>query len=287
MKAAAGMNARARKGWWLASRFLILRRLTQASILALFMIGPVAGGQLLSGNLSSSEIVKTVPLTDPFVLLQSLLSGAAPTATALTGAALVVLFYALVGGRVFCAWVCPMNIVTDTASWLRRRLNLRTSASLSRHTRWALLISVLAAALLSGALAWELINPVSLLQRGLIFGITWGWFWIAAIALFDLLILERGWCGHLCPMGAFYSLLGKKRLLYVEVAEIARCNQCLDCYSVCPEQHVLKRPLKIPAGSTARIDSIACSNCLRCIDVCAEDVFRITTRFAQSAENGR
>jgi ferredoxin-type protein NapG len=37
------------------------------------------------------------------------------------GCAIVVVFYALVGGRVFCSWVCPVNVVTDAAAWLRRR----------------------------------------------------------------------------------------------------------------------------------------------------------------------
>lgn len=38
------------------------------------------------------------------------------------GAATVALFYALLGGRGFCAWVCPVNIVTDAANYLRRKL---------------------------------------------------------------------------------------------------------------------------------------------------------------------
>jgi phosphoribosylaminoimidazole-succinocarboxamide synthase len=56
---------------------------------------------------------------------------------------------------------------------------------------------------------WELINPVSMLHRGLIFGIGTAWMVVLAIFLFDLFVMSRGWCGRLCPVGAFYSLIGR------------------------------------------------------------------------------
>ncbi|WP_225879776.1 4Fe-4S binding protein [Abyssogena phaseoliformis symbiont] len=61
---------------------------------------------------------------------------------------------------------------------------------------------------LTGTLVWELVNPVSILHRGIIFV----WELIALIFLFDLFVLKNGWCSRLCPVGAFYSLLGKKSL---------------------------------------------------------------------------
>jgi ferredoxin-type protein NapH len=58
---------------------------------------------------------------------------------------------------------------------------------------------VLLLPLLTGAMVWEYVNPVSMLHRGLIFGFGWAWVVIAAVFLYDLLIVRRGWCGHLCP----------------------------------------------------------------------------------------
>ena len=54
-------------------------------------------------------------------------------------------FYALVGGRVFCSWVCPLNVVTDTAAWLRRRLRIATGRAPRRSLRGWLAAAVLAA----------------------------------------------------------------------------------------------------------------------------------------------
>jgi ferredoxin-type protein NapH len=81
-----GREAVAKKGWWRAHRFLLLRRLSQLSILALFLLGPLAGVWLVKGNLSSSLTLGVLPLTDPFVLAQVLATRHWPETSALLGA---------------------------------------------------------------------------------------------------------------------------------------------------------------------------------------------------------
>jgi ferredoxin-type protein NapH len=70
------------------------------------------------------------------VLLQSLLAGHRPERLGLIGAAIVLIFYLLVGGRVYCSWVCPVNIVTDLAGWLRNRLGIKGSVHRRASTRY-------------------------------------------------------------------------------------------------------------------------------------------------------
>ena len=148
-----------------------LRRLAASSASSrLFLLGPWAGIWIVKGNLSSSLTLKTLPLTDPYVLLQSLAAGHLPYRTALIGAAIVAAFYLLVGGRVYCSWVCPVNLVTDAAAWMRRRLGLKSGHAPDADTRYWLLAGTLIAAALTGTLAWEWVNPVSMLHRGLFFG---------------------------------------------------------------------------------------------------------------------
>lgn len=279
-----GADALQAKGWWGAHRWLLLRRASQLGVLALFLVGPWFGWWLVKGNLSYSYTLNTLPLTDPLLLLQVLVTRHTPERNAVIGALIVLAFYALVGGRVFCAWVCPINPVTDAASALRRKLDIRGGADMPRSARlWMLgLILVLAAS--TGTIVWELVNPVSMLHRGLIFGMGMGWLLILAIFLFDLFVMKRGWCGHLCPVGAFYGLLGSKSLVRISAAKRAACNDCLDCFAVCPEQHVIKLPLKGAAkGIGPVVTSGDCSNCARCIDVCAKDVFTFAVRGAQAA----
>ncbi len=267
------------QGWLRAHRWLIARRLTQVGVLALFLLGPVAGIRIIEGNLSASMTLDVLPLTDPFLLLQSMLSGSLPVMSGVIGALIVLVFYALVGGRVFCSWVCPINPVTDAAAWLRRRFDLRGNSALSRNLRYWLLGLALLFPPLTGVLVWEYINPVSMLHRGLIFGVGGAWTIILALFLFDLFIAKHGWCGRLCPMGVFYGLIGSGAIVRVRAAARERCNDCMDCFAICPEPQVIKPALKgAGEGVGPVILDRNCTNCGRCIEVCPEGVFRFATR---------
>ena len=115
----SGASAIAQYGWLRAHRWLLARRASQLFFLGIFLLGPVAGIWLVKGNLASSLTLDILPLSDPYVLLQSLFAGHLPEATALLGALIVLAIYATIGGRVYCAWVCPVNPITDFAHWLR------------------------------------------------------------------------------------------------------------------------------------------------------------------------
>ena len=275
-----GGQAVAKKGWLLAHQWLILRRLTQLGILALFLAGPLFGLWIIKGNMASSLLLETIPLSDPYVMLQGLTAGNLPATEGLIGVAIIVAFYFLVGGRVYCSWVCPVNIVTDLAGWMRSKLGIKVSSQFSRSTRYWLLALTLVLPPITGAIVWELFNPVSLMFRGIIFGLGWAWMVILAVFLFDLFISQRGWCGHLCPMGAFYSLLGKKSIIRVSASKREQCDDCMDCFAVCPEPQVIKPALKgADKGLGPVIEAVNCTNCGRCIDVCDEDVFNFSNRY--------
>lgn len=286
-KNAAGYDAVAGKGWFNAHRWLITRRISQISILSLFLVGPWLGWWIVVGNLSSSMTLDTLPLTDPFILLQSLVSGHWPEATAAIGAVIVIAFYLIVGGRSYCAWVCPVNMITDAAYWLRGKLSLRSASILSKTTRYWLFAAILLLTLINTGVVWEMVNPVSMMHRSLIFGSGLAWIILLAVFLFDLLITRRGWCSHLCPMGAFYSLLGTHSLVRVRADGRNACNDCMDCYLVCPEQQVIRPALKgAEKGIGPVINSANCTNCGRCIDVCAPNVFHFGLRFNNSNSIG-
>jgi len=275
-----GVQAVAAKGWLAAHKWLLLRRLAQFGVLACFLVGPWAGIWLLRGDMAASRLLDTVPLADPFILLQSLAAGHLPEATALAGAAIVVGFYLLVGGRVYCSWVCPVNMVTDLAAWLRRRLGIKEGARLAASSRYWLLAMLPVLALVIHTVVWELVNPVTMVSRGLLFGMGTGWWIIVGVFFFDLLVAQRGWCGHICPVGAFFSGLALLSPIRVRADGRERCSNCLDCFAVCPEPQVIAPTLRgASVGRDTVIDSPNCTNCGRCIDVCPERVFNLGIRF--------
>ncbi|HHF3260006.1 quinol dehydrogenase ferredoxin subunit NapH [Vibrio diabolicus] len=269
----AGKEAVEKLGWWRAHRFLILRRLCQLTIIALFMAGPTLGA--LTGNLSSSMLLDAVPLSDPLILLQALATGHVPEFNALLGVVIVVVFYAILAPRAFCAWVCPLNIVTDLAAWLRRKLNIKASYRWSPVIRYWLIPVLMLGSALSGAILWTWLDPVAALHRGLVFGMGAGWVLIALVFVLDLLLVEHGWCGHLCPLGATYGVIGRKSLLRVTAVRREDCTKCMDCFYVCPEPEVLRQPLK---EGDRRVMDQNCISCGRCLDVCPEHVFEFKNR---------
>ena len=156
----------------------------------------------------------------------------------LIGAFIVTIFYLLVGGRAFCSWVCPVNIVTDAAALLRRKLGvdeISKKQPASRNMRYWVLALSLVLSFVMGLTAFEFISPISMLHRGIVFGLGFGWAAMLIIFLLDLFVLKNGWCGHICPLGGFYSLVGKVSLVRVQHTE-ENCTLCMKCKVVCPER---------------------------------------------------
>ncbi len=248
------------------NRFLIARRVVQLSILLLFFGASHWGWNILKGNLSAAKVLDKIYLADPFATLQMFFAGRIPVADVLIGATIVIIVYALIAGRSFCSWVCPMNIITDTASWLRRKLGLKQNfLRIDRSLRyWILGLSFLMSIIL-GVAAFEFISPISVLYRAIIFTGGASWLIVLMVLLLDMFVKKNAWCGHICPLGAFYSAISPKAGMKI-YHKIEDCTSCWDCKDVCPEVQVLG----IIAKDDGVIASGECTNCGRCIDVCEE-----------------
>jgi len=270
----------AQRSWWQRNRWLTLRRTAQFSILSLFLLGPWFGIWWFKGNLASSILFDTVSLTDPYIFLQSLASGHEVGRLAVIGAITVAIVYAVIGGRVYCSWVCPVNVITDAAQWLRDVLRIPAGWQPRKSTRMWILAMTLVVSALTGTIAWEFVNPITMIQRGMVFGLGLSWAIVIAVFLFDLLVSRRGWCSRICPVGAFYGLVGKGSMVRVSAYQRSACTDCGDCFRVCPEPHVITPALYGAAdGAGPVIKHSDCTNCGRCIDVCNDSVFKFSTRF--------
>ena len=148
-----GQEAKEAKGWIGAHKYLLLRRASQLFFLLLFLIGPWFGLWWVKGNLSGSLTLGVLPLTDPLIALQGIVAGHWPAFTALLGAGIVAVVYALIGGRVYCSWVCPINPVTDGAHWLHDRLGLPKGWQPKPAARLWMLGMILAVSAITGSIA--------------------------------------------------------------------------------------------------------------------------------------
>jgi len=259
-------------------RFTVLRRTVQLSIMVFFIGGSLLGWHALRGNLSTSKVFDAMPLADPYAILQILAAGKTVAGEAVIGALIVALFFGLFAGRAFCSWVCPLNVVTDAADWVREKTGLDSagkSFALNRNVRYWIVGISLAVSFATGIAAFEWISPISMLHRGIIFGMGLGWIIIFAVFLFDLLLVKRGFCGHLCPLGGIYSLIASFSLVRVRHGS-GKCTRCMKCLEVCPERHVLSMVGEISGA----VLSGECTNCGRCVEICDFDAMKFGIRFS-------
>ncbi len=264
------------------NRYLIARRIVQVTILLLYIAGNIYGWKILQGNLSSSKIFDIIPLADPYAVLQLFAAGSLLATDVLVGAVIILVFYSLVGGRAFCSWVCPINMVTDFANWIRVKTGLHKEEwqlRISRKTRYWILGLSLILSFIIAAPAFEFISPISMLHRGLIFGMGFGWAAVMGVFLFDLFVTKNGWCGHICPLGGFYSLITKPSAIRVK-HDAEKCTLCMNCKNICPEKQVLwmigKESVFVTSGE--------CINCARCIEVCNDDALNFGFRYKPQKE---
>ncbi|WP_372999281.1 quinol dehydrogenase ferredoxin subunit NapH [Sulfurimonas sp.] len=256
------------------NRFLISRRFTQILIITLYFGANAYGWNIVNGNLSSSLILGLIPLSDPFAVLQMFVGGAVISADILAGVVVVLFAYGVIGGRFFCSWVCPVNIITETATFFRKKLGFAQKEKailFSRNIRfWVIAISLFLSFMFSIA-AFDMISPIGIAHRGIIFGFGFGWFFLVAIFLFDLFSQEYGWCGHICPLGGFNALIGKYSLIKV-THDRDKCLYSMACFKACPEVEILDM-----VGMTSKpINGAACIKCGQCIEVCENDAFKVS-----------
>lgn len=247
-------------------KYLILRRIVQFSILILFSLS--ACSFILKGNLSSSVLFSTIPLSDPFALLQLMLASLQVDLAVLSGALVIFCFYAIFAGRAYCAWVCPVNIITDFANFVRIKFKLSPikTINVNKNLRYYVLFLVLLFSFILSFPVFEEFSYIGIIQRGIIFGGI-SWMFIALIIFcIDAFLSPRFICSYFCPLGAFWALSSRFSLLKVRY-NLQKCTKCYKCLGVCPEKQVLwmigKKDQDVTLGE--------CIRCGKCIDVCGDD----------------
>ncbi len=266
-------------------KFAIMRRIVQISLLILFAGAYYWGWTIIQGNYSSALVFNSFYLSDPYALLQTFMTGYIAASSALIGGIIIFILYAMIFGRAFCSWICPVNIVADLTNILHRVLGIQKSflnVSLNRNARYWLMGGFLVISTIIGGAAFEFISPVSMFHRGLIFGMGMGWMVVLFLILLDLSIKPYAWCGHLCPLGAFYSFISRFRSIKIK-HHLDKCTLCNACFDICPEKQVLN----IVGKQEGFINSGECTLCGKCVDVCDDKALQFSLLMLKEKSGGK
>ncbi|WP_035587358.1 NapH/MauN family ferredoxin-type protein [Hippea jasoniae] len=240
----------------------------------------------LAGSLNGSRLMSFF-LIDLYTGLEYILAHKALTFNALVGLLTILLFYFVVGGRTFCGWVCPYNLLAEIGEiiheYLRKKGIIKKRRMYSEKIRYAFWVIFLLIPFITGAIFFESFNPLDIINRSFIYGPTVMVFWALLLLLVEVFYARRFWCKYVCPTGTTYGMVGKVGMLRVKF-DLDNCTHCGNCYKVCIEPTLLTDALKEAKTKEDRkafVKGLACINCARCIDVCAYDALKFDLRYIE------
>ena len=204
-----------------------------------------------------------------------------PHHPAATVTVLVLSLSALLLGRAFCAWFCPLGLVGEWLHRLRSRLLpgdwtppawldglLRTQKFLVLGFLLFIVLIAVPGAALPGYLASPYHQAADMKMGAFFFnlnllsGLCLGWVLLLTAAF------RQGFCRYLCPYGAWLALLGLLTPLRIR-RDPARClrsagHDCDKCSRACPS--------RIQVHRLIAVRSLECSGCLSCVAACPKRV---------------
>lgn len=163
------------------------------------------------------------------------------------------LIAALLFGRVFCGYICPMNTIMRPVSWLSRKLKWQTNKKPRGIESGWLAIVLLAISLPLMLVAKRVLQkdvPVLII-------------FLMLSAVVTLRYKPEVFHNLLCPFGVLQKLTGRFAL-YGERVETSACTGCHKCEKVCPAEAIVVDS----STKKATINASLCHQCQDCAFTC-------------------
>ncbi len=186
----------------------------------------------------------------------------------------VFLFSSFFFGRLFCGWICPLGLIQDLFSKLRKK-HFHIPHFL-RYLKFFVLLMIIIIPLfyyitpfckficpmgvIGGSFAF--LFDKSLLQLPLnLFKFK---VFLTLIFLLSFIFWRRPFCAVFCPAGALLSFLHKFSIKKITFDE-DKCTKCGECITKCPAGLI---PYK-------DYNSFDCIRCYECVKICKFNAFKI------------
>ena len=283
-----------------ASRLRLIIQLTCLILINIGLFGiPVIGMAFLPSGLAIPAAACHYfkgGVVDCFMYpLQYYLAGGWESWKYLVMVTILMAIMAVVLGRLFCGWVCPLGFIQDLISYARKYLRigyLKLSSAindfLTYRFRYAIIIGVVLIALISSMhfvsaecrknLDLPLCGvcparPLWLLVQGglqIVPSQTALDYWALSLVMLGIFLvgafsIRRFWC-RFCPMGGLASLFKGVRMVSIN-KDTQKCTKCGVCARSCPVgvTEVYEQ------DKEGDVTTSRCVQCFRCIEMCPEE----------------
>ena len=255
------------------------------SIHLLFFLSFFIDIQTLEGTLNGSRFLG-FHLIDVFTTLEMFVAEHHLHINIIIGVTTIIIFYLLVGGRSYCAWVCPYGLLSEIGEKLHDKLvakKIIKDRKFDHRVKYLFWSMFLILSATTGYLVFETFNVVGILSRFITYGWSLALVWVLVVFLIEVFYSRRAWCSYVCPIGTTYGMIGKVSALRVEWND--NCDHCMVCHDVCFENQVLEitkakydKQREEKNIKKEYITGADCTLCGRCVDVCHADALKFDFR---------
>jgi MauM/NapG family ferredoxin protein len=250
-------------------KWLWARRISQILFILAFFLLLLLSVQGTTGRLPLDLFFHL----DPLIGISSIISSRSWIAPMLLGVITPVL--ALVFGRVWCGWICPMGTILDWTSSRRNSNNPAVSPRWSQGKYFLLFVVIISALL--GNLMFMVLDPITLLFRttsgAILPGLNWAFdgvsYWLYGFAALRPAVdwidgLLRGWLLNSQP---FYLANLIVLAVFAVVLGLNTVRSRFWCRYICPLGGLLGLFSKL-SFIRHRVDNEKCISCGKCANLC-------------------
>lgn len=181
---------------------------------------------------------------------------------------LIVLFFTLIYGRIWCGWACPQTTMSDLALWLDETISkrFRKLEGAGRIITWILssIVLLLLSTIISINLIIYFVDPYRLFSEIL----TWSqgnvvnvvFLILLVLNFLNLRLLRHKFCSRACPYGMLQVLFNDNITQIVKFDQ-DRAELCMECKN-CVKSCVMGIDIRPTPYQTE------CNLCGDCIDAC-------------------
>lgn len=186
--------------------------------------------------------------------------------------AVLTIVLALLFRRSFCGLLCPFGALQELFSMIGRKIfsrRLTVPAQIDRplrYLKYLILPLTVGMAWVYGELWMAPYDPYSAYSHLSSFSdavqedpLAIIGFALLAVTLAGSFLYDRFFCKYLCPVGAFYGLVGKLSPTRI-VRNEASCVHCKACSRACP--------VNINVHQADKVTDMECINCNECVTAC-------------------